>query len=210
VIGLREANIGFREANIGFHEANIGFHEAMSGLREAMSGLHDAMSGLHDAMSGLHDAMSGLHDALSRLREAMNGLHEAMSGLHDARRQLEPRDAELIVAEPSALLDGFVFTLDTNLAETGTEPPRAYAWAKHFAKNSAGVSLRPYLAIMQRAVRKSINPRKAAPKPFPPTTPPAQGFLAPNLANRNTARHPDDDLPENFRRALDAVSDDED
>jgi hypothetical protein len=115
----------------------------------------------------------------------------------------------------SALLDGFVFTLDSNLAKTGTEALHAYAWAKHFAKSAEGAGLRPYLAIMQRAVRKTLNLRKApTPKPAPPatpTTPPAQGFLAPNLASRNTApATPDDDLPEDFRSALDAVSDDED
>jgi hypothetical protein len=71
--------------------------------------------------------------------------------------------------------------------------------------------LRPYLALMQQAVRRTLNLRKApTPKPAPPTTPPAQGFLAPNLASRNAApTTPDDDLPEDFRKALDAVSDDE-
>src|ERR1700686_2309902 len=34
--------------------------------------------------------------------------------------------AELIVAEQSALLDGFVFPLDSRLAETGTEALQAY------------------------------------------------------------------------------------
>jgi len=113
----------------------------------------------------------------------------------------------------SALLDGLEFTLDSSLAEVGTEALQAYAWAKQYAKSPQGVGLRPYLAHMQSAVRKSINLRKAAtPKPAPPTTPPAaQGFLAPNLASRNTApATPDDDLPEDFRNALDAVSDEED
>jgi hypothetical protein len=118
----------------------------------------------------------------------------------------------------SALLDGFAFTLDSNLAVSGTEALHAYAWAKHFAKSSDGAGLRPYLAIMQRAVRKTINLRKApvskpAPPatPAPPTTPTAHGFLAPNLASRNTApATPDDDLPDDFRKALDAVSNDED
>ena len=56
----------------------------------------------------------------------------------------------------SALLDGFVFTLDSNLAEVGTEALQAYAWAKQYAKSAAGIGLRPYLAHMQSAVRKSI------------------------------------------------------
>jgi hypothetical protein len=131
---------------------------------------------------------------------------------------LQSEDALRPVAHRlSALLDGFVFTLDSNLAQTGTEALHAYAWAKHFAKSPEGIGLRPFLALMQRAVRKTLNLRKApAPKPAPPTTPtptkpPAQGFLAPNLASRPTApTTPDDDLPEDFRRALEAVSDDED
>lgn len=114
----------------------------------------------------------------------------------------------------SALLDGFAFTLDNNLAVSGTEALHAYAWAKHFAKSPEGAGLRPYLAIMQRAVRKTINLRKPpTPKPAPPTkpAPPVQGFLAPNLASRNTTpTTPDDDLPEDFRKALDAVSEEED
>ncbi len=109
----------------------------------------------------------------------------------------------------SALLDGFAFTLDNNLAVSGTEALQAYAWAKHFAKSPEGAGLRPYLAIMQRAVRKTINLRKApVSKAAPPATPPVQGFLAPNLASRHTT--PDDDLPDDFRNALDAVSEDED
>ncbi len=128
-----------------------------------------------------------------------------------AKRMLQSENALRPVAHRlSALLDGFEFTLDSSLAGTSTEALQGYAFVKHYAKSPAGAGVRPYLAIMQKAVRKSINLRKgAAPKPAPPTTPPgAQGFLAPNLANRNTA--PDDDLPEDFRKALDAVSDDED
>ena len=113
----------------------------------------------------------------------------------------------------AALLEGFEFTLESNVADTSTEALQGYAYAKHFARSPAGAGLRPYMAIMQRAVRKSINLRKdPVLKPAPPTTPPsAQGFLAPNLANRNTApATPDeDDLPEDFRKALDAASDDE-
>jgi hypothetical protein len=111
----------------------------------------------------------------------------------------------------SALLDGFAFTLDSNLGGTSTEALHGYAWFKHFAKSPEGVGVRPFLANMKSAVRKIINLRKPAKKPAPPTMPPgAQGLLAPNLGNRNTA--PDtieDDLPEDFRKALEAVSDDD-
>jgi hypothetical protein len=108
----------------------------------------------------------------------------------------------------SALLDGFAFTLDSNLAQSGTEALHAYAWAKHYAKSPEGAGLRPFLSVMQRAVRKTLNLRKApARKTTPPTTPPVQGLLAPNLASRAAAL--DDDLPEDFRKALDAVTKDE-
>jgi hypothetical protein len=110
----------------------------------------------------------------------------------------------------SALLDGFTFTLDSNLGDTSTEALHGYAWFKHFAKSPEGVGIRPFLANMKSAVRKIINLRKPA-KPAPPTMPPgAQGFLAPNLGNRKTAPETiEDDLPEDFRKALEAVSDDE-
>lgn len=110
----------------------------------------------------------------------------------------------------SALLDGFAFTLDSNLGGTSTEALHGYAWFKHFAKSPEGVGVRPFLGNMKSAVRKIIN-RKPVKKPAPPTIPPgAQGLLAPNLGNRNTAPEVvEDDLPEDFRKALEAVSDDE-
>ena len=126
---------------------------------------------------------------------------------------LQAEDALRPVAHRlAALLDGFAFTLDSNLGGTSTEALHGYAWFKHFAKSPEGVGSRPFLANMKSAVRKIINLRKApAKKPAPPTIPPgAQGLLAPNLANRNTAPETiEDDLPEDFRKALEAVSDDE-
>ncbi|HXH91323.1 MAG TPA: hypothetical protein VNN25_07060 [Thermoanaerobaculia bacterium] len=140
----------------------------------------------------------------------------AERGVFDAERakcMLQSDSALRPVAHRlAALLEGFEFTLESNVADTSTEALQGYAYAKHFARSPAGAGLRPYLAIMRSAVRKSINLRKdATPKPAPPTTPPGdQGFMAPNLASRSTApATPDDDLPEDFRKALDSVSDDE-
>jgi len=140
----------------------------------------------------------------------------AERGVFDAERaksMLQSDSALRPVAHRlAALLEGFEFTLESNVADTSTEALQGYAFAKHFARSPAGAGLRPYLAIMKSAVRKSINLRKdATPKPVPPTAPPgAQGFLAPNLANRTTApATPDDDHPEDFRKALNAASDDE-
>ncbi len=114
---------------------------------------------------------------------------------------LQYRDALRPVAQRlSALLDGVEFTIDSQLADAGAEALQAYAWAKAYAKGRSGAGLRPYLDEMRRVVKKAMNRRK------PPVEPPAQtapGFLPASLASRNGA---EDDLPDNFRKALDAVS----
>src|SRR5216684_4522178 len=65
----------------------------------------------------------------------------AEKNVFDAGRGKATLDSEAalrpVAHRISALLDGFVFTLDSNLAETGTEALQAYAWAKHFARSSA-------------------------------------------------------------------------
>jgi hypothetical protein len=115
------------------------------------------------------------------------------------------RDALRPVAQRlSALLDGVEFTINSQLAESGTEALETYAWAKAFAKGPKGAGLRPYLDEMRRVVRRAINHRKPAVATPPPSTPPGQGFLAANMVPSQTAA--DDDLPDNFRKALDAVS----
>lgn len=114
---------------------------------------------------------------------------------------LQYRDALRPVAQRlSALLDGVEFTIDSHLADSGAEALQAYAWAKAYAKGRSGAGLRPYLEEMRRVVKKAMNRRR------PPVVPPAQttpGFLPASLASRNGA---EDDLPDNFRKALDAVS----
>jgi hypothetical protein len=114
---------------------------------------------------------------------------------------LQYRDALRPVAQRlSALLDGVEFTIDSQLADAGAEALQAYAWAKAYAKGRTGAGLRPYLDEMRRVVKKAMNRRKPAVEP-PTQTPPA--FLPASLASRNGA---EDDLPDNFRKALDAVS----
>jgi hypothetical protein len=104
-----------------------------------------------------------------------------------------------------ALHDGLEFTIDSQVAEAGTEALQVYAWAKAFAKSPNGAGLRPYTGEMARVIKRAQNRRKPATPA--PTTPPAQGFLAPKLASASAAG--DDDLPDDFRKALAAVSDEE-
>jgi len=123
------------------------------------------------------------------------------------------QDAMLPVAKRLlALHDGLLFTSDSQVAESGTEALQAYAWLKVYAKGPGGAALRPYVADLAGVVKTTQNRRKpAAPAPAPttPKPPVAQGFLAPNLANANTDAA-DDDLPEDFQKALDAASKDDD
>jgi hypothetical protein len=127
-----------------------------------------------------------------------------MFDIERGKAALQYRDALRPVAQRlSALLDGVEFTIDNQLAEAGAEALQAYAWAKSYAKGRTGAGLRPYLDEMRRVVRKAINRRKP-PASAPPPTQPSPGFLSPNLASRQTAA--EDDLPENFRKALDAVT----
>jgi hypothetical protein len=65
--------------------------------------------------------------------------------------------------------------------------------------------LRPYLDEMTRTMKRTLNRRKASVSEPAPSSPPApqgaQAFLAPNLAQAR-ARVGEDDLPDDFRKAL--------
>jgi len=130
-----------------------------------------------------------------------------MFDIERGKAALQYRDAFRPVAQRlSALLNGVEFTIDSQMAEAGTEALQAYAWAKTYAKSPGGAGLRPYLDEMRRVVKKAMNRRKpvaTTPAPAPAPAPPAHGFLASNLV---PASKGEDDLPENFRKALDAVS----
>jgi hypothetical protein len=119
---------------------------------------------------------------------------------------LQYRDALRPVAQRlSALLDGVEFTIDSQLAEAGAEALQTYAWAKAYAKGRTGAGLRPYLDEMRRVVRKAINRRKP-PASAPPSPQPSLGFLPSNLASAQSQSGGEDDLPDSFRKALNAVS----
>jgi hypothetical protein len=124
-----------------------------------------------------------------------------------AKAAIQFRDALRPVAHRLlALHDGLEFTIDSQLADAGTEALHAYAWAKSFAKSPNGAGLRPFVDEMSRVVKRTQNRRKPATPATP--KPPVQGFLAPNLASAKTVE--EDDLPDDFRKALDAVSEDGD
>jgi hypothetical protein len=126
-----------------------------------------------------------------------------MFDIERGRAALQYRDSLRPVAQRlSVLLDGVEFTINAHLAESGTEALQAYAWAKTYAKGPKGAGLRPYLDEMRRVVRKAMNHRKPPVSP-PPATTPGQGFLSMNVVPGQTTAG--DDLPDNFRKALEAV-----
>jgi len=149
-----------------------------------------------------HELISPTITAVSSFEPAAD---RKMFDVERGKAALLYRDALRPVAQRlSALLDGVEFTINSQLAESGTEALETYAWAKAFARGPKRAGLRPYLDEMRRVVRRAINHRKPAAATPPPFTPPSQGFLAANmLPSQNAA---DDDLPDNFRKALDAVS----
>jgi hypothetical protein len=111
----------------------------------------------------------------------------------------------------ASLLDGVTFTVNNRLAKSAGQALSTYAWAKKHARGPEGVALRPYLDQMSRTMKRTLNRRKpSASTQAPPSTPApsgGQGFLAPNLAQAN-APIDDDDLPDDFRQALEeAVKD---
>jgi len=106
----------------------------------------------------------------------------------------------------ASLLDGVTFTVGSRLAKSTGQGLAMFAWMKKHARTPEGVASRPYVDEMTRTMKKTLNRRKAV---HPPTPPPAgaKTFLAPNLTQA-AATAPDDDLPEDFRKALEeAVKD---
>jgi len=106
----------------------------------------------------------------------------------------------------ASLLDGITFTVGSRLAKSTGQGLAMFAWIKKHARTPEGVAARPYVDEMSRTMKKTLNRRK----PVQPPTPPPAGahtLLAPNLAQA-AATAPDDDLPEDFRKALEeAVKD---
>jgi hypothetical protein len=111
-----------------------------------------------------------------------------------------------VVQRLASLLDGVTFTIDKQLATSTGEGLAMFAWIKKHARGPEGVAARPYADEMSRTVKRVLNRRKPA---HPPTPVPAgaQTLLAPNLAQAATTVT-DDDLPDDFRKALEeAVKD---
>ena len=106
----------------------------------------------------------------------------------------------------ASLLDGVTFTVDSRLAKSTGQGLAMFAWAKKHARTPEGVAMRPYTDEMKRTMKKTLNRRKPVHPPTP-VPPGAQSLLAPNLAQA-AATATDDDLPEDFRKALEeAVKD---
>jgi hypothetical protein len=160
---------------------------------------HDAAE-VHRVATAARFANELIQPTITAVSSFAPASERKMFDIERGKAALQYRNALRPVAQRlSALLDGLEFTIDSRLAESGAEALQAYAWAKSYAKGRTGAGLRPYLDEMRRVVRKAINRRKP-PASAPPPAQPSHGFLAPNL----TAGQ--DDLPADFRKALDAVS----
>jgi hypothetical protein len=182
------------------------------GLLDQFEGLvpgfqpHD-VSDVHRVATAARFAHELIQPTITAVSSFAPASERKMFDIDRGKAALQYRNALRPVAQRlSALLNGVEFTIDSQMAEAGTEALQAYAWAKTYAKGPDGAGLRPYLDEMRRVVKKAINRRKPAattPAPSPAPAPPAQGFLASNLVPRSSS---EGDLPENFRKALDAVS----
>src|SRR5438105_2331516 len=112
------------------------------------------------------------------------------------------------------------FSTSLPVAAAATKTLHSYSIMKRLAKQEDGAALRPYVAEMQRVVKRVLNRRRAAPATPSPEPPPAdtpapgapppanapQSFLAPKMAIRASEASSNDDLPEAFAEALDAAA----
>jgi hypothetical protein len=115
----------------------------------------------------------------------------------------------------SLAADG-LFTIDSKAAASSVQALQTQKWAQHAAKQPEGAELHPYVAEMERSVKKVLNRRKGStpvptptptptPAPSPAELPPgAKGFLAPRLAAAKTAEP--ESVADLFDRALDDVT----
>ncbi|HXH91905.1 MAG TPA: hypothetical protein VNN25_10020 [Thermoanaerobaculia bacterium] len=128
----------------------------------------------------------------------------------ELRSQITPLFQQLA----SLAADG-LFTIDSKAAASSVQALQSQKWAQHAAKQPGGAELDPYVAVMERSVKKVLNRRKGSPVPTPTPTPTpaatpgelppgAKGFMAPRPAPAKTAE------PENvadlFDKALDDVT----
>jgi len=119
-----------------------------------------------------------------------------------------------VIQRLGALKDGLQFTVNSDLAEAGSQALDVYTWAKSYVKRPDAKALIPYVAAMSQVVKKVINHRKSrstpapapapapSPSPAPTQLPPgAQGFLASRTVPSKPAG--EEELSDRFDEALD-------
>jgi hypothetical protein len=110
-----------------------------------------------------------------------------------AKLSLRRRDAFApVIQRLAALTDGMQFTVNRDQSEVAGQALNVFAFMKSYAKRPDAAQLHPYLAEMERVVKKVLNRRKPStpahpgPAPAPATgssqlPPGARGLLASNM-----------------------------
>ena len=143
--------------------------------------------------------------SLAKERNLFN-VEEAEFAL-ELRSQVTPLFQQLA----SLAADG-LFTIDSKAAVSSVQALQTQKWAQHAAKQPEGAELDPYVAVMERSVKKVLNRRKGStpvptptPAPTPGELPPgAKGLLAPRPAAAKTAEP--ESVADLFDKALDDVT----
>ena len=125
----------------------------------------------------------------------------------ELRSQITPLFQQLA----SIAADG-LFTIDSKAAVSSVQALQTQKWAQHAANQPDGAELHPYVAEMERSVKKVLNRRKGStpvpaptPAPTPGELPPgAKGLLAPRPAAAKTAEP--ESVADRFDKALDDVT----
>jgi hypothetical protein len=139
------------------------------------------------------------------------------------RLAIRRRDAFTpVIQRLAALTDGMQFTVNSDLAEAGSEALNVYAWAKSYAKRPDAAPLHPYVAKMSLVVKKVLNHRRPAastptpapsgPTPSPTSAPSSQlppgghGFLASKVVPAPAEPVGDEEYPDYVNEALDRAT----
>ena len=133
--------------------------------------------------------------------------------VYDGEFALELRSQviPLFIQLASIAADG-LFTIDSKAAVSSVQALQTQKWAQHAAKQPEGAELDPYVAVLERSVKKVLNRRKGStpvptptPAPTPSELPPgAKGLLAPRPAAAKTAEP--ESVADLFDKALDDVT----
>jgi hypothetical protein len=112
----------------------------------------------------------------------------------DYHGQMQP-----ITKRMAAITMAMSYSMNQKLSTSGEQALQLFQWAKRHVKQPDGGGARTYVDELQSVVDRTMNrrkPRKPASNP-PTTTPPSktppsalptQGFLAPSLATKATAK----------------------